>query len=145
MNISGMKLILKMTSAKWRSLCRTEDIPTAPASRFNDFIWGSWCLKSPAFFCPTACSGHQQPKLRSSALRALCEGNPLVARGFEFPLQRARNEESVSRYRCAGVKQCTFWWLISNDIAQKEMVFHSLINDHFTIITCPYLLSPYRD
>ena len=29
-----------------------------------------------------------------------------------------------------GVKQCTFHWLIANDIAQKEMVFNGLIIHH---------------
>ena len=29
-----------------------------------------------------------------------------------------------------GVKQCKFQWLISYDIAQKEMVFNSLIIHH---------------
>ena len=35
-----------------------------------------------------------------------------------------------------GVKQCTFQWLISNDIAQIETVFNSLIIHHLILITC---------
>ena len=35
-----------------------------------------------------------------------------------------------------GVKQCTFHWLISSDIAQNEMVLSSLIIHHLIIITC---------
>ena len=30
-----------------------------------------------------------------------------------------------------GVKQCTFQWLISNDIAHKEMVFNGLVLPSF--------------
>ena len=36
---------------------------------------------------------------------------------------------------CTGVKQCIFHWLVSNDIAQKEMVWNSLIIYHFIMIT----------
>ena len=35
-----------------------------------------------------------------------------------------------------GVKQCTFQGLISNDIAQKEMVFNGLVIHHLIMITC---------
>ena len=35
-----------------------------------------------------------------------------------------------------GVKQCTFHWLISIDIAQKGMVLNSLIIHHLIMITC---------
>ena len=34
------------------------------------------------------------------------------------------------------VKQCTFHWLISNDIAQKDMVSNGLIIHHLIMITC---------
>ena len=42
----------------------------------------------------------------------------------------------IAHLNTTGVKQCTFQWLISNGIAQKEMVFHSLFNHHFIMITC---------
>ena len=42
----------------------------------------------------------------------------------------------VSIYINTGVKQCTFHWLISNDIAQNEMVYSSLIIHHMIMITC---------
>ena len=35
-----------------------------------------------------------------------------------------------------GVKQCTFHWLISSDIAQNKMGLNSLIIHHLIIITC---------
>ena len=34
-----------------------------------------------------------------------------------------------------GVKQCTFKWLISNDIAHKEIVFNALVIQHLIMIT----------
>ena len=39
-------------------------------------------------------------------------------------------------YSTTGVKLCTFRWLISHDIAQKEMVLNSSIIHHLIIITC---------
>ena len=35
-----------------------------------------------------------------------------------------------------GVKQCTFHWLISDDIEKKEMVLNSLIIHHLIMMTC---------
>ena len=35
-----------------------------------------------------------------------------------------------------GVKQRTFHWLISDDIAQKEMVSNGVIIHHLSVITC---------
>ena len=37
---------------------------------------------------------------------------------------------------CAGLKQCTFQWLFSNDIAHKEIVFSGLVIRHLIMITC---------
>ena len=34
------------------------------------------------------------------------------------------------------VKQCTFQWLISNDISHKEMVFNGWVIHHLIMITC---------
>ena len=42
----------------------------------------------------------------------------------------------LSSYSYTGVKQCTFQWLISNNIAHKEMVFNGSIIHHLIIITC---------
>ena len=41
-----------------------------------------------------------------------------------------------SHNRITGVKQCTFQCIISNDIAQKEMVFNGLVIHHFIVIAC---------
>ena len=35
-----------------------------------------------------------------------------------------------------GVKQCTFHWLISSELVQKERVFNILIIHHLIIVTC---------
>ena len=38
-------------------------------------------------------------------------------------------------HQSTAVEQCTFQWLISKDIAQKEMVFNHLIIHHLTMVT----------
>ena len=43
---------------------------------------------------------------------------------------------SFGSYSDTGAKQITFHWLISNDIAQKEMVLNSWIIHHLIMITC---------
>ena len=39
-------------------------------------------------------------------------------------------------FNTTGVKLCTFHWLISNGIAQKERVLNGLISHHSIMITC---------
>ena len=48
--------------------------------------------------------------------------------------------KSPSKEKCSneftGVKQCTFQWLISNDIAHREMVFNCLVIHHLIMMAC---------
>ena len=38
--------------------------------------------------------------------------------------------------QCTGVKHCTFYWLISSELVQKQRVFNCLIIQHLILITC---------
>ena len=46
--------------------------------------------------------------------------------------------ESFNEYamRTTGVKQCTFYWLISSELVQKQRVFNNMIIHHLIMITC---------
>ena len=66
-------------------------------SHYDNVIWASWSLKSRMYrsaVCSTSCSGLEHSKHQSSAVLALCEGNPATSDGFCS--QWASNVGSVS-------------------------------------------------
>ena len=64
-------------------------------AHYRDVIMSAMAsqITSVSIVCSTICSGADQRKHESSALLALCEGNPPVSGGF--PSQRANNAENV--------------------------------------------------
>ena len=120
----------------------------------HDGISNHWhldCLHNRLFRC-------RSKKTWKPRITGLCVANSQVT--GEFPAQRTSNTENVAiwwRHHKLGpracealsswsqnvelfvstrVKQCTFHWLISNDIAQKEMVLSSSVIQPLIIITC---------
>ena len=77
---------------------------------------------------PQPCDAHmpQTPAVGPTANSSTSNHNAFISVNYNSP-----NPDI-----CTGVKQCTFYWLISNDIAQKEMVLNSLLIHHLIMITC---------
>ena len=56
--------------------------------------------------------------------------------GLRFLYTHLSCDDCMDWENSTGVKQCTFHWLISNDIAQKEMALNSVIIHDLITITC---------
>ena len=96
--------------------------------------------------------GRRSKKTSKLRVTGLCAGNSPGT--GEFPAQMASNAENVSIWwlhqvqasQClglsfcfsnyTGVKQCTFHWLVSSELVQKQRVSKSLIIHHLIVITC---------